>query len=143
MQYVDSLAVKSQVYVWNMDDTLSAVEVGNSIKNFYTYRTKNAIVAYPRLYDEDFDTQRLVSISYVGTIAGKMAYKVGIRQPHESIAGTLNGVINWGVSPTKALSLEETGEFKEYVIPVISSYDTGFVVWGDSSLADEATNPVS
>ena len=136
MQYIDGLDVKSQLFIWNMDDSLSEVEVGNYMKNYYKYRTKNALVMYPKLNVEDFDTQRLVPISFIGTVAGKIANKVGTRQPHISIAGKLNGKINWGVSPTRKFSIKQTADFNDFVNPVITSYDTGFVIWGDNTLAD-------
>jgi len=143
MEFCDNQSVKRFNYVWNLDDNLTEEEAGRYMKYVYTYRSKNSFVAYPFLNVEDIEStvirsgkKKTVAIPYVGTIIGKIANRIGTAQPQESVAGKENGKINWGISPTRVLSPELTELLGDEVVPAVSNYDTGFVLWGDGSLAD-------
>jgi len=143
MEFCDKQDVKRFNYVWNLDDSLTESQVGQLLRTTYKYRSKNSFVTYPFLEVEDIEStvirsgsRKTVNIPYVGTLIGKIANRIGTSQPYESIAGKENGRIKWGVGPTRKLSPALTEELTDLVIPAIDSYDTGFVFWGDGSLAD-------
>jgi len=143
MKFCDNQDVKNFNYVWNISDEYTEEQVGGLIESTYTYRTKNAFVTYPYLEVEDVESsvirsgsKKTVTIPYVGTLIGKIANRIGSANPSESIAGKESGKINWGVGPTRDISPKMTELLTDLVIPAVNNYDTGFVFWGDGSLAD-------
>lgn len=145
MELCDAQDVKTLIYVWNLDDELSPIEVGQRITYQYTYRTKNAFVSYPFKVVENINSdvvrngkKQKVSISNVGAIVGKVSSRISSGNPHVSIAGT-DGVMAWGLAPSRNVSIKETALLTQLVVPLIVDERVGGLTFmNDGSLADRA-----
>lgn len=146
MKYCDAQAVKTLVYVWNLDDSLTPLEAGKRINHQYSYRTKNAFVAYPFKIVTDIESsvirggkKQKISISNVGEIVGKCANRIATATPHMSIAG-MASVAAWGIAPTVEISEKERGLLGDLIIPlVIDERVGGMTYMNDGSLADRSS----
>lgn len=145
MKYCDAQSVKKMIYVWNINDSLTPLEAGKKINHQYTYRTKNAFVAYPFKIVEDIASsvirggkKQKISISNVGEIVGKCANRIATATPHVSIAG-MDAVAAWGVAPTVEISEKERGLLGDLIIPLVVDERVGGMTYmNDGSLADRS-----